>query len=351
MAITIAAETVSGFWQWGGTTAILRIFSTDGGGEWRSVSGIPVPVGSPLDGKFYKDVAITVSGTNISIASCTLEPTEGFLVGYDPTYSVYYYDSTGTIQYGCKTTQPDIRIGQTPSSTTWADIEVFNGAGISQLNQTGYTKAESDYRYATVLGLTPGYLPVVAAGDPHQLADSIVSELDDRDRGILVAGDGIVFGAVDPVHARIQQTGQYLDARLGDDSDTSWFRSGNITQVYGLLGNAVVQTTSDQPQTICSVKTYDTIAMLVILYAATTDQSANMAAIDIGSGPITSWSAGTYGVNDLVLDTRLKVGYLYPDQGARIIEAGLELLLQFSIAALGPGAIRVVTFGVALDLP
>lgn len=236
MAITIAAQTVSGFWYWGGTTAILRIFSSDGAGEWYSVSGLAVPVGAPGPPYgWYKDVAITISGHDISIASLTLEPTQGALVGEDPVYSAYYYDSTGTIQYGAKLT--DFQVGQSPSSTTWPDIAILNNPGVPSVENLAYTKAESDFRYASVAGLTPGYLPKVTSGTPQQLADSLFH--DDGTDGYVDSPRFTLNNQVRLNREQLVYTG--LNTREGISAtaatgETAYFISGGLPTTVGRLG-------------------------------------------------------------------------------------------------------------------
>lgn len=352
MSITIAAETINGFWHWGGTTAKLRIFSTDGGGEWRSASGVAVPVGQP-GGRFYKDVPITISGTDITIDSCTLEPTEGFIAGYDPTYTIYYYNAAGTKNYGCKTTEPNIRIGQTPSSTTWAAIEILNNRGVSTLNQTAYTKAESDYRFASVLALVAGYLPKVTGGDPHQLTNSLFS-----DNGTDAQTDSRIFGfggLTDsfPGLQRNAQNPAKLEAVKAGGGGFQNFVSGAVQMNWGRISSQPITLdfNTTVPQSICEPPDgHSGIVTALLFYDNTTSLVTSDQTMNIGIESGGASYADAVAVTDLGLGNAIKRNYylLLPAAESQIIPDGKSL--QLTLSGLFGGAVEVQCqpFGVIL---
>lgn len=348
MSITIAAETITGFWHWGGTAAILRIFSQDGQGEWRSVDGIAVPVGAP-GANWYKDVVVTISGHDISIASFTLEPTEGALVGQDPNYSAYYYNSAGTIQYGAKLT--NFRVGQTPSPTTWADLEILNDVGVPAVPNSAYTKAESDFRYApaTLLdNLTDNVVP--KSDGAGALEDSLFS---DDGTTAHIQTNRIIFSTTNTrpsmnMVATAAGVPAYFEARSGNDLSIGLFKSGGVLQRYGLLGTAVLLT--DPPFGLENQLLYTgnadfaSLPDKIILRAATTSLASWAATMDITAGSA-NWSNTLVKVNDLGLTDASKFAIMLPEQGAQIVGPSETFNIEFSSGASLSASLRADIFG------
>jgi hypothetical protein len=133
-------------WQYGGTTAKLRLFLDRG---FVASSGIPLQASAPGSGQFYKDVTVTISGTDATIASFTLDSTTDGLDLTGCRYSAFFYTTSGS---KIKSFEgfASFALGPSPATVDWDDIRTFNFNLVPNRDMNAYTKAQSDGRYATI---------------------------------------------------------------------------------------------------------------------------------------------------------------------------------------------------------
>jgi hypothetical protein len=146
MATVTVSSIVLPNWNYGGSTAKLRLFLQTG---FVSSAGIPLQASAPNSGQFYKDVTITITGTDASVASFTLDSTTDGLDIQSARYSAFFYNSSGQRLKSYEGFD-NFAVGPSPTTVSWADIRTFNFALQPNRDFSAYTKAQSDARYATI---------------------------------------------------------------------------------------------------------------------------------------------------------------------------------------------------------
>jgi len=114
-----------------------------------SSAGIPLQPSSPNTPYFYKDVTITIVGTDATIASFTIDSTTDGLDIQTARYNAYFYSSTGA-RIALYDGFDSFKLGPTPTTVDWDDIRTFNFTLQPNPDFSSFTKAQSDSRYLTI---------------------------------------------------------------------------------------------------------------------------------------------------------------------------------------------------------
>ena len=126
--ITIASTTLSS-WHLGDDVH-LRIYplapfvAADGS----IIMGAPLSPDSSLDSNFYEEVACSVVGQALTIASCTLASTMDSLDNPGAAYGAYFFTNEGEMiaPFG---EFASFQLAASPTSTTWGAISQAQGKG------------------------------------------------------------------------------------------------------------------------------------------------------------------------------------------------------------------------------
>lgn len=130
--ITVSSYVVTG-WQYGGSTAKLRIYA---GEQFQTSDGNIVMPGSPTRGRWYKEITCSVSGTSLTIPQTVIDSTTDSDIPR-VTYTAIFFDSNGVQR---DVYMPDFRMPSSYGSTiTWAQIRTFNLARPARLATNYYT--------------------------------------------------------------------------------------------------------------------------------------------------------------------------------------------------------------------
>jgi len=149
--ITISSQTVPNI-RWGGTTATLRIYSSQ---NFIASDGTPVLSGTVGTTNIYQSVSCTISGSTLTVPSFTLQSTLDGANRTDARYTAVFYDSHGS--------QKSILLGNfyvpsTPTTTTWSELAVTNASQPKPFGDTYSTTAQ-------VQALIAARLPAPKASD------------------------------------------------------------------------------------------------------------------------------------------------------------------------------------------
>ena len=165
-SITVAAQTISNFWQRSETTGELRIYATE---TFTASDGTEIPASdSFLSDKCYQKVTLTISGDDVTIPQFTIYSTNDILAGNEPKYIARYFAGTGVsaIPLGIKMVggKPEFEVPSTPTSTTWQNLAIYNDATKRKLNDRFLTADQIAATYLTQTDADATYLykPYVA---------------------------------------------------------------------------------------------------------------------------------------------------------------------------------------------
>jgi len=120
-SVTIASANVLN-WQLGPDVE-LRIYALE---SFTSADGNLIPAGVPSEdvaqnSNFFEAVGCTLSGTTLTIASCTLESTTDSLDNQAAQYGAYFFTNEGQ-RIGAFGEFAAFALPAAPTSTTWAAI-------------------------------------------------------------------------------------------------------------------------------------------------------------------------------------------------------------------------------------
>ncbi|MEW6732054.1 MAG: hypothetical protein AB1489_12070 [Acidobacteriota bacterium] len=163
--ITVAQQTIDN-WQYGGTTAELRIYADRAfitGGS--TGAGKIIQAGAPPAGKFYKKITITINGTTATIPMFVIDSTRDGQDVKTARYNCFFFSADGR-QLGPYEPFQNIQIPatfDTGAMTTWAAIAVYNrGAAPIPAPRYVYDDDTIDRLLAAVNSITN---PLTTKGD------------------------------------------------------------------------------------------------------------------------------------------------------------------------------------------
>lgn len=163
--ITIQSQQIPDF-RFTGANLTLRIFLNDKG--FITSDGFPKQPGSPANGRWYKEVACSLAGSTLTIASFTIDSTIDGLDTNTATYSAWFYSGNTQLQAYAgfdRFRVPNViasSSGCAPSGTcaTWADLRSYNFARVLVMDNSTYVKSEIDAKIA-VAGGVPATSPFI----------------------------------------------------------------------------------------------------------------------------------------------------------------------------------------------
>ncbi|HMF57463.1 MAG TPA: glycosyl hydrolase family 28-related protein, partial [Pyrinomonadaceae bacterium] len=173
--ITISSKTVPNI-QWGGTTATLRIYSSQ---NFMASDGTPVLAGTVGSTDVYLPISCTISGTTLTVPSFTLQSTLDGADRTDALYTAVFYDSRGN--------QKSILLGNfavpaTPATTTWDALAILNRSQPGSPGETYSTTAQVRAPFNGVLpapkasdgvaGMARVSVPPVSSSNPIAVGDN-----------------------------------------------------------------------------------------------------------------------------------------------------------------------------------
>lgn len=152
ITITIAAQTFfSGAYQYGGSTATVRIYATK---PFIASDSTAVPAGAIGTNAFFKTVSCTVASNTLTCPSFTLPSTTDALDDQTARFVFVLYDHRGIRR---DTLYANIRGGQLSipanlgSNLTFAQIAISNQAAVPLRDTSVYTKTETNTQIALAL--------------------------------------------------------------------------------------------------------------------------------------------------------------------------------------------------------
>lgn len=164
--ITILAQTFfAGGYQYGGSTATIRIYATK---PFIAADGSAIPAGAVGTSAFYKSVACTVASNTLTCPSFTLPSTTDALDDQTARFTFVLYDHRGTKR---EILFANIKGGQLsiPSNLglalTFAQIAISNQSAQPLRDTSVYTKGEANTQIALALAnagcpnCTANYVP------------------------------------------------------------------------------------------------------------------------------------------------------------------------------------------------
>lgn len=317
-AILIAAHD-GPYYTGSSTTLTLRVYSQND--TWTTREGVTVQQGDGIN-PWYRDYSCPVTAGIPAIPDLHIYSTVDRIEQYlDPQWAAIWLDNGVNIGFYFQ----GYRVPPTPTTTSKVALDIFTAATNNNrpIVNAPITVADAMALFFQGAGLTPGFAPKVVADYPAQFADSVYGES---------GGDALLN--CDRV---------YLDAV-----------SGGMVLAYGVLGyNAGIVTNlpfGGISQTIFTNTNHAAIVDNVIFYHTSTDLSGWSESTFLGSDSFDDWSNGTLKMSQLNLVSAANVGYIGPDQGAKIVPAGRAFNVFWNVGT-NPGTLTALALGHWLILP
>lgn len=171
-----------------------------------SSAGIPLQASAPDDKAWYKQVTCSLSAGVLTIPSFTLDSTTNGLDRTNSHYACYFYDQNGRRLAPYDSYTP-FRLSHLTTPVSWADIRAFNFQRVPVVDNTSYTKLETEALIANHGGIPSvnnltGAITIAAGASGTDFAvaaagSTVTLNLPDAgvsSRGLLTAGTQTIAG-------------------------------------------------------------------------------------------------------------------------------------------------------------